>query len=146
MGIIESIHIAPEHEGVPVPIQQARVLPGRGLAGDRYAAPDPEDTGWEFSTITLIEAEVVESAALAPGESRRNITVRGAALNPLIGQQFRVGAVLCEGVELCHPCASLEKSTGRPGLVKQLAGRGGIRARVLEEGAIHVGDTITVVE
>lgn len=142
MATIEAIHTTSEHDGAVAPVTSAQALPDRGLTGDRYAAPDTEFTGWEFSTITLIEAEAVESAGLAPGESRRNITVRGISLNPLVGQRFTVGGLLCEGVELCHPCAGLEKRLARPGLVKQLAGRGGLRARVLEGGEIHVGDEV----
>lgn len=141
MGTIESIHLASDSGGTPRPVETAKVRVGQGFEGDRYAEPEPEGE-WDFSTITLIEAEVVEEAGLTPGESRRNVTVRGITLNPLVGQQFRVGEVLCEGVELCHPCAYLEETTQRPGLVQQLLNRGGIRARVLEEGEIRLGDTI----
>lgn len=142
MGTIEAIHLTPEHDGEVAPVDSAHALPGRGLTGDRYADPDPEYTAWDFSTITLIEAEAVESAGLNPGESRRNITVRGIALNPLVGQRFTVGGVVCEGVELCHPCAGLEKRLERPGLVKLLVERGGLRARVLKGGEIRVGDAV----
>lgn len=143
MGTIESIHLTPDFGGKPAPVETALAQPNHGFDGDRYAEPHP-DGEWEFSTITLIEAEAVEAAGLGPGESRRNVMVRGIALNPLVGQRFRVGEMLCEGVELCHPCAYLEETTERPGLVKKLVNWGGIRARVLEGGAIHVGDTVQV--
>lgn len=143
MGIVEAIHTTSEHDGEVAPVDSAVAEPNRGLVGDRYADPDPEYTGWDFSTITLIEAEAVEGVGLNPGESRRNITVRGIALNPLVGQRFTVGGVVCEGVELCHPCAGLEKRLERPGLVKQLVERGGLRARVIEGGEIRVGDAVT---
>lgn len=113
-------------------VGSARLLKDSGIAGDR-----------ETENITLIEAEVVDTEGFAPGESRRNITVTGVALNPLVGKRFRVGGVLCEGTELCQPCAKLEAHTQRPGLARRLVNKAGIRARVLEEGEIHVGDTIT---
>lgn len=144
-GTIATIHRVPEHGGAPERVEHAQAQAGQGLDGDRYAAPDPEYTGWEFSTITLIEADAEADAGLTPGTSRRNIAVRGIALNDLVGKRFRVGDALCEGVELCHPCASLEKHLERPGLVKQLAGRGGIRAKVLEAGTLKVGDAVTPV-
>ena len=130
--MIKSIHIAPE-SWVPVQsVSSARLLVNGGIAGDR-----------QTTNITLIEAEAVDMEGFAPGESRRNITVTGVALNPLVGKRFRVGRVLCEGTELCQPCASLERHTARPGLVERMVNKAGIRARVLEEGEIHVGDTIT---
>lgn len=141
MGTIESIHLTPDSGGTPAPVESARARPGCGFDGDRYAEPDPQG-GWDFSTITLIEAEEVEAAGLGPGESRRNVTVRGIALNPLVGRQFRVGELLCEGVELCQPCAYLERTTERPGLAKQMINRAGIRAKVLTGGEIRVGDVV----
>ena len=100
-------------------VSSARLLVNSGIAGDR-----------ETANITLIEAEAVDAEGFAPGESRRNITVTGVALNPLVGKRFRVGSVLCEGTELCQPCASLERNTQRPGLVARMVDRAGIRARV----------------
>ena len=130
--MIRSIHIASESWAPLQSVSSARLLVNGGIAGDR-----------QTTNITLIEAEAVDREGFAPGESRRNITVTGTALNPLIGKRFRVGSVLCEGTELCQPCAKLEAHTQRPGLARRLVNQAGIRARVLEEGEIHVGDTIT---
>lgn len=116
-------------------VASARLVKDSGIVGDR-----------QTTNITLIEAEAVDTEGFAPGESRRNITVTGIALNPLVGKRFRVGSVLCEGTELCQPCASLEAHTQRPRLVSRLLNKAGIRARVLEEGEIHVGDTITAAD
>lgn len=151
-GVLESIYIAPE-AGAPVrAIETATLRQGAGIDGDRYGlgagtfSDAPRD-----HELTLVEAEVLEQVAtanglnLAPGESRRNLHTRGIELNPLVGKRFRVGGVLCEGTRLCEPCAYLESLLERPGLVKILAGRGGLRALVLEDGEIHVGDTITEV-
>lgn len=141
-GTVVAIHRADEHGGAPQPVSAARALRDGGLDGDRYVAPEPEESGWDFSTITLIERAAEEAAGLPPGASRRNVSVDGIALNDLVGRRFRVGTALCEGVELCHPCAGLEAHLGRPGLVRLLVNRGGIRARVLEEGEIRVGDAV----
>lgn len=130
--MIRSIHIAAGSWAPMVSVESAKLLKGGGIAGDR-----------ETENITLIEAEPVDTEGFAPGESRRNITVTGVALNDLVGKRFRVGGVLCEGYELCQPCAKLEAHTGRPGLVQRLVNKAGIRAWVLEDGEIHVGDTIT---
>lgn len=150
-GTVEAIYIAPVAAGATQAVLEAEALQGGGLEGDRYAggAGTFSDRPLDHE-LTLIEAEVIESAAeqqgmaLAPGESRRNITTRGIALNPLVGKRFRVGAALCEGTRLCEPCAHLEHLTGRPGLVRTLAGRGGLRAVILSGGTIRVGDPVTV--
>ena len=52
-----------------------------------------------------------------------------------------VGDVECYGVELCEPCLHLQKMT-RPGLIKDLVHRGGLRADILSDGVIAVGDVI----
>jgi MOSC domain-containing protein YiiM len=62
-------------------------------------------------------------------------------LNDLVGRRFRVGEVECVGVELCEPCSHLESMT-RPGLIKELLHRAGLRADVLTDGTIRVGDQL----
>jgi MOSC domain-containing protein YiiM len=132
-----------------MPVSEVRAVPGQGLEGDRYF----RKTG-TYSTrpgagreVTLIEAEAVEAIAresgiaLAPGASRRNITTRGVPLNHLVGRQFRVGDVLLEGVRLCEPCGHLESLT-QVGARQGLIHRGGLRARIVTEGTIRVGDPI----
>ena len=78
---------------------------------------------------------------LQPGETRRQVTVRGVDVNALVGKRFRVGDVECFGVELCEPCAHLEKMT-RPGIIRDLAHRAGINADILVGGVIRVGDQL----
>jgi hypothetical protein len=141
---IEYIHITPM-SGEPLrPVESVSAIAGHGLDGDRYAGGKGTYSGRPGDhELTLIEAEVAESVDFAPGESRRNITTRGIRLNDLVGKRFRVGGALCEGTRLCEPCAHLERMTERPGLVRQLAGRGGLRAVILESGEIRVGDAVT---
>jgi MOSC domain-containing protein YiiM len=97
--------------------------------------------------LTLIEAETLAAilsetgVTLDPAEHRRNITTRAIALDPLIGQRFRIGEVICEGVRDCPPCNHLEDVTGKK-VMKPLIHRGGIRARIVESGLIRVGDLI----
>jgi MOSC domain-containing protein YiiM len=123
------------------------------LEGDRYFSA----TGTYLKNgritpsqeATLIEAEAVEalehesSIKLDPGDSRRNIVTRGIALNHLVGKEFVVGAVALKGIRLCEPCGHLEKLT-QPGVREGLIHRGGLRAQILTEGNIRVGDTVTI--
>jgi len=147
-GTVHSIHIASAATEPTRPVEQVRALPGVGLEGDRYALeqgtfskPLPE------YELTLIEAEAIEAlkrdyeVELAPGEARRNVVTQGVPLNHLVGREFSVGGVRVRGIRLCEPCDHLQKLTGCP-LIKGLLHRGGLRAQILTEGTIRVGDTI----
>lgn len=148
-GMVEFIYIASAARGPLEAREQAVAIPGVGLEGDRYALkqgtffkPEPA------CELTLIEAEAIEALRrdynieLAPGEARRNIVTRGVGLNHLVGKEFRVGTVLVRGIRLCEPCEHLEKLSGKQ-LIKGLRHRGGLRAQILTEGIIHVGDAVT---
>jgi hypothetical protein len=151
-GTVEAIVVAPEAEAALHRIDRAVARAGRGLEGDRYF-----DERGTFSNaygrghdLTLIEAEALDgldlpAGRLTPEEARRNIVTRGIDLNALVGAHFRVGEVECFGQRLCEPCAHLERltaATGKPGTLRALIHRGGLRADVLSDGEIRVGDEI----
>jgi MOSC domain-containing protein YiiM len=136
--VVEAINIGPSHALGPVDF--VRAVAGCGLEGDRHFRADGQRPG---GAITLIEAEVLEDVKLTGGESRRQVVVRGVRLNDLVGKRFAVGAVECLGVALCEPCTHLQSLT-RPGIVKELAHRGGLNADILSNGTIAVGDEVIV--
>ena len=136
-----------------VRVGSAAARADRGLEGDRYF-----DKRGTFSNVhgrgydlTLIEAEVLDDlelpkGRLAPEEARRNVLTRGIDLNALVGRPFTIGGVRCLGQRLCEPCAHLERLTaeaGKPGTLRALIHKGGLRADVLSDGEIRVGDEIT---
>jgi MOSC domain-containing protein YiiM len=152
-GRIEAIHLA-DQSGAPMrSVERVRAIAGVGLEGDRYSAgtgtwsPDPKVD----RHLTLVAAEEIELLAerdgivLAAGETRRNVTTRGIALNDLVGRQFRIGSVVAEGTRLCQPCQYLTDLVGKP-ILKPLVDRAGLRARILTDGEIAVGDSIEAVE
>ena len=74
-------------------------------------------------------------------DSRRNVVTRGVPLNHLVGKEFWIGEVKVRGLRLCEPCSHLQKLSHEkvlPGLVN----RGGLRAQILTEGMIQVGDVV----
>lgn len=132
---------------------EAHALPGRGLEGDRYFLRTGTYSGKNGADreITFIEVEALEAlrrdygVTLEPGETRRNVATRGVPLNHLVGRVFRVGRTTARGLRLCEPCSRMEKLAGkrvRPGLVH----RGGLRAQILTEGWIRVGDEVDALE
>src|SRR6188508_3248273 len=141
-GSVAAILVAPEAEAALAPVDDVAAIAGRGLEGDRYAAGQGTFSGpGRGYQLTLVEAEVLEEIDLPWPEARRNVVTRGIALNGLVGRRFRVGSAECVGRRLCEPCAHLEK-LARPGLLRPLVHRGGLRADILADGRIRVGDGV----
>jgi MOSC domain-containing protein YiiM len=136
---VVAIHIGDREGGELRSVDAVQTRAGKGLEGDRHYHPDGAAPG---QALTLVEEEVVTDVGLPPGGTRRQVTVRGVRLNDLIGKHFRVGTVLCFGVEICEPCLHLQQLT-RPGIIKDLVHRGGINADILSDGTIAVGDEVT---
>ncbi len=141
-GTVAGILVAPAAEAPLMRLDAVNAIPGQGLGGDRYAEGQgtfsSPGVGYE---LTLVEAEVLDEIDLAWEDARRNLVTTGISLNALVGKRFRVGSVECIGRRLAEPCAHLEKLT-RPGLLRPLVHRGGLRADILTAGTISVGDKI----
>lgn len=147
-GTVISINIAAEAEAPMQSVSEARAIPGKGLEGDRYfhnkgtfSKPQPD------RELTLIEAEAIEAfkrefnVDYGLGDSRRNVVTRGVPLNHLVGKEFWIGDVKARGLKLCEPCSQLQRLSHEkvlPGLIH----RGGLRAQILSEGMIRVGEVV----
>lgn len=129
---------------------EVRAVPGKGLEGDRYFtgtgtfSPHPHKPDFE---ITLIEQEQIAAFARESGlpfmaaHARRNLVTEGVDLNALAGKEFLVGEVRLRGIRLCEPCSYLAKTTF-PETLKGLVHKGGLRAQIMTEGCIRVGDEV----
>jgi MOSC domain-containing protein YiiM len=143
-GQVDRIYVSPRASELPSSVARVQAVSEKGLRGDRYFtgvgtwSDYPVETGRD---LTLVEAEVLEEIGLSAAEARRNIVTHGIALNELIGKRFRVGDVQCYGDRICEPCAHLEDLT-RPGMLKALRHRGGLRADITLSGEISVGDAV----
>jgi len=142
-GRLESIHVTDSAAAPMRALERATLRAGIGIDGDRYAV----DAGYWSDhpagdrELTLVAGEVIDELGLAPGASRRNLTTRGVDLDGLIGREFIVGSVRCRGERRCDPCTYLEGLIGRP-ILRDLVHRGGIRASILTNGDVVVGDPI----
>jgi len=147
-GTVISINIAAKAEGPMQSVNEVRAVPGRGLEGDRYFfrqgtyyKPQPD------RELTLIEAEAIEAlrnefkVEYDLSASRRNVVTRGVPLNHLVGKEFWIGGVKARGLKLCEPCAHLQRLSN-PKVLPGLVHRGGLRAQILSEGLIRVGETV----
>ena len=133
---------------------EARAVPGSGLEGDRYFegkgtfSPNPRKPDFE---VTLVEKEKIEAFAVESGlpfttfHARRNVVTEGVDLNALVGREFLLGEVRIRGIRLCEPCTYLAKTTF-PETLRGLVHQGGLRAQILTEGTIRVGDEVVALD
>ncbi len=135
------------HHGKPpddfplVETNEIECVAGRGIRGDRFFEYRDDYKG----QITFFSAEVFNELARhfaiadkSPGILRRNVLVSGVDLKELIGADFELQGVRFRGTSHCAPCYWMD-SAFAPGAEKFLAGRGGLRARILTDGRIGVG-------
>ena len=145
-GKLETITLRTERRGEIEHVPSTEVIAGLGLVGDHRA--EHKKVNMESKRqVTFIQAEhlSVLSALMGhevkPEDTRRNLVVSGINLLALKDKPFRIGEVVFEGSGLCHPCSRMEQTIGKGGY-NVMRGHGGILARVLQGGTIHVGDEV----
>jgi hypothetical protein len=144
-GSVVAILVAENAEGPLGRVDSVQAVAGSGLEGDRYGAGRGtfSGTGRGYQ-LTVVDAEVLDSVDLPWEQARRNIVTRGVELNSLVGRRFAIGEVECIGRRLAEPCAHLER-VSRPGLLRPLVHRAGLRADILTSGTIVLGDRVAEV-
>lgn len=149
-GSVLSIFIASDPSGSMVSVPEVRAFADRGLEGDRFFRASWNAANRPDKAVSLIEKEVLELAAKELGvasiadKTRRNIVTRGVPLIELLHREFVLGGVLMRGIRLFEPCGHLEKVSKVPGIFKALERRSGLKAAILSDGVIHVGDKIAL--
>ncbi len=146
-GRVEWIGLRPARREDMIAVQSALIDVDESVVGDRYKAK-----GSRTRQVTLIEAESLAAIAaymgldpVTPEQMRRNIVVSGINLLALKGRQFRIGDAVLEMTGECHPCSRMEETLG-PGGYNAVRAHGGITARVVESGAVRVGDTVSRID
>lgn len=146
------------------PCEGVFLIKDRGIQGDRYAIgtgaysrakrinvpPELHQKRGIIRDVSLISEEAVQVVNHEFGtdfdfdDTRRNILVRGIDdLRSLIGVVFTIGGIAMLGIEACEPCNRPSKLSGKPGFNDAFQNRGGLRARVLCDGEIKIGDQIS---
>lgn len=123
-----------------IAVDRLECVAGRGIRGDRFFDHRPDFKG----QITFFAMEVHEAVGLAfglepePWRYRRNVLVRGMDLGSWIGRRFWLQGIPFEGTEECRPCYWMDRAVA-PGVEEFLKGRGGLRARILDDGVLRIG-------
>ncbi len=145
-GAIEWIGLRPGRDEPMLSVGSVNATNTDGLEGDRYSKGDGK------RQVTLIQAEHLQAVAsmlgkqhVEPATVRRNIVVRGINLLALKGKSFRAGNAVLEYTGLCHPCSKMERVLGAGGY-NAMRGHGGITARVLTDGNMAIGDSVTLAD
>ena len=154
-GQIVGIYVAPVKDAAVMGYQNVSVRAGKGIEGDRYFTNTGKNRSnykgqpdWE---ITLIEEEVIDSFNQRTGNQfhhsdfRRNLVTRDIRLNDLVGKEFQIGDTRFFGVQLCEPCAKLQKRLGVR-ILPDLVNKGGLRAQIRSNGVIAMDQVITAGE
>ena len=132
-------HDQPAGENPILAVPELECVARRGVRGDRFFDYKPDYKG----QITFFAAEIYDElcasflplsgAHPAPSAFRRNVITRGVALNTLIGQTFCVQGITFLGTAECSPCYWMDQAFA-PGANVALKGRGGLRAKILNDG------------
>ena len=151
--LIRQIFISPGHNfvghyGKPpgtfplVEVLEVECIAGRGLRGDRYLDFRENYKG----QITFFSFEVFEKLCAhfdiqdkPPGVLRRNLIVSGVDLLSLIGREFEIQGVKFRGTQHCAPCEWMNLAFA-PGAEQFLKDNAGLRAQILSDGMITVGE------
>jgi MOSC domain-containing protein YiiM len=148
------VQISVSRRGVPkLPIAEARVT-SRGLTGDDHR---PGIHGGPDRALCLFAAERIEALAaeghpIAPGSTGENITTRGLDWDQVFpGARLRLGSeVIIEITSYTTPCKTIRHcfAGGAFNRIHHSRHPGWSRtyARVLQQGLIHRGTPITLVE
>jgi MOSC domain-containing protein YiiM len=123
-------------------VQQIECVAGHGIRGDRFYDYRDDYKG----QITFFSLEVFERLAAhfelrgkSAGALRRNVIASGIDLNDLIGEEFSIQGVRLRGTAHCRPCYWMDQAVA-PGTEDFLQGNGGLRAQILANGVIAVGE------
>ncbi|GAA2224632.1 MOSC domain-containing protein [Herbiconiux moechotypicola] len=151
-GTLSAVFVA-EAAGVEMhALDEARMLEGIGIEGDRYATHRGHYSHlWHVDRqVTLIAQETIDALnaetglGLEPVETRRNLVTAGAPLGDLVGTTFAVGEVLLHGGRLNVPCRYLERLIDKA-VFEPLVGRSGLNCSIVRGGVIRPGDAIVPV-
>ncbi|WP_370248195.1 MOSC domain-containing protein [Nocardioides sp.] len=142
LGRVVSLHVAPATRLPMREVAEVVTETGRGIVGDRYHGARHRHVTVQSATA-LAAAERAWGRPVPAGLTRRNITLDDGDVPTTPGVRLRLGEALLEVVRVAAPCKLLDDTIG-VGAQEVLRRRAGTVFRVLEGGAIRIGDAAVV--
>ena len=125
-----------------VEVPRIECVAGHGIRGDRFYDYRKNYKG----QVTFFSSEVFEKLCAnfgindkPAGVLRRNVIVSGVDLLSLIGQEFEIQGVRFRGTQHCAPCEWMNTAFA-PGAERFLKDNAGLRAQILTDGTVAIGD------
>ena len=142
-GRLDWIGIRPGKRAPVRAVEKTSLDPIKGLVDDYRSRGNRQ--------VTLIQAEHLDVVAalcglddVDPGLLRRNFLISRISVRALKDKRFYIGSVQLLGTGECAPCSQMEENLGEGGY-NAMRGHGGITARILSAGSVHVGDEVKAV-
>jgi MOSC domain-containing protein YiiM len=153
----------PLPDPVPLSRERIRVRAGLGVEGDRYFG----HAAHRHAAVTVLDADALDAVAAAIGAdaldplpTRRNIVLRGFAVDELAIRRGSDGTTVGGAVfsldsgqgplrfrahRPASPCRWMDAELGA-GAWPAMRGRGGVRCEPLDDGELRVGPAVLRVE
>ena len=142
MAKVVSVNISEKKGTLKKPVAEIHLKLRHGIVGDAHAGD------WHRQISLLAEESVDTMRALSPipldpGVFAENINTEGIDLKHLpVGTHLRIGETEVGVTQIgkeCHKGCAIQQKVGKCIMPTQ-----GIFTKVIKEGTIHVGDTISV--
>jgi MOSC domain-containing protein YiiM len=137
MATVSALFTSPGRKsGKSTPHERVQAVAGHGFEGCAHANPPKRE-------VLFVSEEHLDGLQLEPGVIRENVTVAGDDVEQWpIGRRVRAGEAVFEITMVCDPCYKMDEI--RHGLRKELEGKRGMLARVVQSGAVAVGDELVL--
>jgi len=140
---VSALHVAKATRLPMRAVEKVEIEAGQGIVGDRYHGTKHRHVTVQ-SQDDLDTASGIHGAEVRAELTRRNMTISDGPVPREPGARIRIGEVLLEVVRVAAPCKLLDDTIGR-GAQEALRRRGGSVCRVLEGGAVSLGDPVELV-
>ena len=127
------------------PINQAELIAGHGIKGDRKAGRNPKRQ-LNIMSAAMVQTLKAEGYKTAPGELGEQLVINGLEVMSLQrGDRLQIGgSAIIEITMPRTPCDWFELIQGKT--IAETTGRVGVMATVIQGGSIAVGDSVSIVE
>ena len=156
-GLVHQINVKPKvpgQRGLPKTPVDSAFISHKGMQGDYNVYRQEEREGDPDSAILLFPMETIrelnaEGWPIKPGDLGENLTTSGIKYQDFaVGTRLAIRDVRLQVSRACDPCDNLlllpyVGATKGPAFLKLMLGRRGWYARVLAEGSVTKGDSIT---